>query len=357
MIINDIPHYRIISQQIAGTKCKTAKEIVGWMGAMQAQDFSMARWGVGMRLPGSTEETITEAINRGEIIRTHLMRPTWHIAAAEDIHWMLELTAPQIKTFMRSRDNALGLTPDVIKKSSSIIEKALQKEMFLTREALAAKLKSGKILTGDNRVSHILMQAELAAIICSGKAEGNRQTYTLLPERVKQKKRFTHDEALAQLAERYFRSHCPATLNDFIWWSGLPVRDARLALEIVKEKFVSETIGENTYYFTGSFTFPKRSGNSVHLIPAYDEFIISYKDRSAFLSKEINKKAISNNGVFKPVIVVNGLAAGIWKRRVKKDKMIFTAELFRPVDKSIKNLIEKEAAAYGRFLNRKVEIS
>lgn len=357
MDVKDISELRLINQQIAGTNFKTAKEVVNWMGAMQAQDFSMARWGIGLRLPGSTEEVITAAIDSGEVIRTHLLRPTWHIVAAEDIYWMLELTAPQVKTFMRSGDNAYGLTSDVIKKSNSIIEKALQKEMFLTRDAIAGKLEKGKIPTGDNRVAHLLMQAELAGIICSGKADGNRQTYILLSERVKQKKNFTRDEALVKLAERFFASHCPATLNDFIWWSGLPVRDARLALENVKGEFVSETVGEHTYYLSNSLTVAKFKSDSVYLIPAYDEFLISYKNRSASISREVNKKAISTNGIFKPVVVINGQVAGIWKRTVKKDKVILQIELFYSADKSIKNLIEKASAAYGCFINKKVEIA
>jgi hypothetical protein len=356
MTIKDISAFRLQSQQVAGTKFKTAKELVSWMGATQAQDFPMARWAVGIRLPGSTEETITSAINNGEVIRTHLLRPTWHLAAPEDIYWMLELTAPQIIAFAKSRDNQLGLTKEVLSKSNSIIEKALQKEKFLPREELVKKFEAAGLPDEDNRASHLLMRAELDGIICSGEAKGNKQTYTLLAERVKKKKVYKRDEALAQLAQRYFTSHAPAAMNDFTWWSGLSVRESKLAFNLVKSGFISQRIGEQTYLFTDSFTTSGRKRGSAYLIPAYDEFLISYKDRSASLSCVDNSKAISTNGIFKPVVVVNGQVKGIWKRSIKKDKVIVETELFNSPDKLIKRLIEKAVITYGHFLKKETEI-
>ncbi|MDD8018231.1 MAG: winged helix DNA-binding domain-containing protein [Bacteroidota bacterium] len=355
MTFNDISYVRLASQQIAGTKFKTAKEIVCWMGAMQAQDYSMAKWAVGVRLPGSTDKDIETAVNKGDIIRTHVLRPTWHFVSPADIYWMLELTAPRIKSSLKSRHKQLELTESVIKKSYSIIEKALIDGQHFTRNEIFSKLEKANVATGNQRGIHILLRAELDGIICSGTSQEKQQTYALLEERVPKKKLFQRDEALAQLANKYFTSHCPATVQDFIWWSGLPVADAKNALEMVRANFYSEKINSQTYWFRDSASPTKNIRESAHLLPAYDEFIISYKDRSAALSSDIQKKTISDNGIFWPVIVINGKVTGKWRRTMTKDTIVIETEFFQPLTKSTKNLIEKASLRFGNFLNLKIE--
>ena len=201
-----------------------------------------------------------------------------------------------------------------------------------------------------------MFRAELDGLVCNGAKRGNKQTYTLLAERVPRTKTITREEALAKLAQRYFTSHCPATLQDFVWWSGLPVADERHALEMVKKELISETIGSQTYWLINSFSIPKATDKSVYLLPAFDEFVISYKDRSAALNFENHKKAVTINGIFKPLIVINGQVTGIWKRVIKKDKVVIETEFFKPPNKPSKKLIEKAAERYGRFLDKKVEM-
>lgn len=356
MNLTDIANIRLSSQQIAGTKFKTVKELAGWMGAMQAQDYHMAKWAMGVRLPESTEKTIEAAIDHGEITRTHLLRPTWHFVSADDIHWMLALTAPQIKTSLKSRHKQLELSETIFNKSNTIIESALSEGKHLTREELVVELEKAKIATSDNRASHLLLRAELDGIICSGASRGKKQTYALLEERVPKSKPLSKEEALATLAGKYFTSHCPATLQDFAWWSGLPVTDAKNALELVKSDFVSETIDSQTYWLTNSFSIPGTAKESVHLLPAYDEFIISYKDRGASLSFENHKKAVSNNGMFWPVIVINGKVTGTWKRAIKKDNVLVETQFFEHPDKTAKSLVEEASERFGRFLNRNISV-
>ncbi len=306
MTLNDISSLRLANQQIAGTNFKTAKEIVSWMGAMQAQDYSMAKWAVGVRLPGSTDALIEVAITGGDIIRTHVLRPTWHFVSPDDIYWMLELAAPNILSSMKSRHKQLELNEGVQKKSNDIIEKSLSRGKHLTRDDLFAELEKKKIATGNQRGIHILMRAEVDGIICSGTTRGKQQTYALLAERVPKKKTLHKEEALAELAKRYFTSHGPATLQDFIWWSGLSVSDAKNALESVQSNFLSEKIDSQILWFKNVISMPVNKKESVYLLPAYDEYVISYKDRSAILTPESQAKAISNNGIFWPVIVSNG---------------------------------------------------
>jgi hypothetical protein len=353
----DIAKIRLISQHIAASKFEAAKDLVDSMGAMQAQDFAMAQWAMGIRLPGATARAVEAAINSGEIIRTHLLRPTWQVVSANNLRWMLELTAPHIKASQKSRRQELGLSEALITKSNALIENALRDGKHLTREALVAELGKAKIATDSNRAYHLLVRAELDGIVCSGATQDKKPTYALLEERIPKTKPLTKEEALAALAKKYFTSRCPATLQDFAWWSGLPASEARHALEMVKPDFISETIDAQTYWFPNSFSFPKAGKESVYLLPAFDELLISYTDRRASLPLEDHNKAVSDNGIFRPIIVINGQVAGLWKRTFKKDAVIMETELFKEPGKTTRSLIEKAAVQFGRFLGKKTEIN
>jgi hypothetical protein len=356
MVLDEISNIRLFSQKIAATELKTAAEIVSWMGAMQAQDFSMAKLAAGIRISDSTEAEIEASFNKGEILRTHLMRPTWHLVSAEDISWMIELTSPQIKLLLKSRNKELELSDAIFTKSSFIIEKSLSGGISLSREELAKELNLAGIRTDANRLSHLLLNAELDSLICSGPIKARKQTFSLLRERVKFWKILSRDESLFELATRYFRSHCPATLQDFAWWSGLSNKEARQAIDSVKHNFVTEIIESREYLFPDSFQAAVYENTSVNLLPAYDEFLISYKDRSASLSLADNKRAVSANGIFYPVVIVNGQVEGLWRRSVKNNKAAIEVTLFTKPDKTKRELIEKRAALVGQFLNKETEV-
>ena len=353
----DIANIRLINQQIAVTKASTVKDVVAWMGAMQAQDYAMAKWAVGVRLPGSTDWDVEAAIDNGEIIRPHLLRPTWHLVSADDVYWMLELTAPFIKASMKSREKELELSAAIFAKSNSIIEETLRGRQNVTREELIAELDKHGIATDQNRASHLLVRAELEGIACSGATRGGKLTYALLEARVSKTKPFARDEALAALARRYFASRCPATLQDFAWWSGLSVGDATRALEMIKADFSSETVDSQVYWLADNRSISNSGKASVHLLPAFDEFIISYRDRSAVLPFEDRLKAVSSGGVFRPTIVINGQVTGIWKRTIKKDRVLVETELFRQPEDLTRSLIEKAAAEFARFLGKQIKVS
>ncbi len=357
MTQQEISNSRMISQKISSADFTSAEQIVTWMGAIQAQDYSMVKWAIGVRTLNSTDKTIEEAVNKGDIIRIHIMRPTWHFVSARDIYWLLELTAPRIRSSLNFRHKQLELSDLIIRKSNRIIEKQLSERSFLTRDEISESFNDADIKTDNNRLSHLLVLAELNGIICSGPVKGNKQTYALLPERVPHKKVLTKEESLAELARRYFTSRCPATLQDFVWWSGLTFRDARDGLDSVKSDFISETEGTQQYWLTDSYIETRYDKPSAHLLPAFDEFLISYKDRSASISITENKKAISDNGIFRPVIVTDGQVAGLWKRTIKKDKVLVEAELFIPLNKTVRGLIENKAFIFGQFLNKEVVVS
>jgi hypothetical protein len=348
---------RLASQQISQSRFTSAKELVGWMVAMQAQDPYMIKWAVGCRLPGSIEEDIAKALANGDIIRTHALRPTWHLVAPDDIYWLLEVTAPNIKATAKSRFKELGLTPQVLSKSNRLIEKKLATGEHMTREDLLADFEKKGISLKENRSSHLLMWAELEQIICSGASQRGKHTYALLDQRVPKKMLLSKEESLTRLALTYFKSHGPATEADFHWWSGLRAGEARRAIEMVKSNLSSIKSGQQTYWFDPTLEEAGYKEKSVFLLPSYDEYYISYRDRTATLPAVHNSKAISNNGIFSPVIVVNGQVKGTWKRGIKRETVFVETKLFEAVSKSTLTSIEVAAQRYARFLNKKMIIS
>lgn len=358
MIKENISHLRLYNQFISKKASDNIEDLVFKMGALQAQDYNMVKWAIGTRSPNSTVIDFDKAIDEAKIIRTHLLRPTWHIISAKDIYWMLDLTAPQIKSAMKSRDKGLGLDETVCKKCNKIIEKAILSGGSLTRDEIVKILiDKANICNDNNRVYHILMRAELDKLICSGETKGKQRTYALLEERVPEKKTLTKSEALFELAKRYFTTRGPATLQDFIWWSGLSANNARLALESCKHGLQSEIIDSQKYWFTSISPTRKSKKDQLYLLPAFDEFIICYRDRSAIFSLENHSKAVLKNGIFKPVIIMNNEVVGTWRPNAKKDSTLIEITLFDSNKIINAKLIENEVRKFGKFINRKIEFS
>ncbi|MDB5272327.1 MAG: hypothetical protein JWO58_694 [Chitinophagaceae bacterium] len=354
MNLKDIASLRLSNQQLSRSSLNKPTALVQWMGALQAQDYAMSKWAIGIRLPHTTEEEIEKALHKGSILRTHVLRPTWHLVAADNIRWMLELTAPHIKASARSRDKALELTEKTYTKSNGLIEKALSGNHHLTREELMTVLEQHKMIVDPQRAVHFMLRAELEGIACSGWVKQKKQTYALLDERVAHTKKLHRDEALVKLATIYFSSHAPATVKDFSWWSGLSLTDSKKAMEGIKEKFITEKIGDEIYWLPSHLKTTSLAKPSAHFLPAFDEFIISYKDRSATLALEHQKVAFSSNGIFRPVILVNGQGIGIWNRTNKKDQIQLETTFFKPVNSTTHKLLAKEAEVLGHFLSKKV---
>jgi hypothetical protein len=354
MDLTDISVQRLSNQQIGGSKFRTAKEIAKWMGALQAQDYAMSKWAFGVRTLNSTESVIDKAINSGDIIRMHLLRPTWHFVSSDDVYWILHLTAPRVKAAINFRDRQLGLTRQIFNKSNSIIEKALSGGNHLTRDELISELVKGNIQLGENRASHLLVRAETDGIICSGRQKGGKPTYALLNEWIQVKNARSHDESLKELARRYFRSRGPATLQDFSWWSGLSLKDSKLGLEMNKTELASTVIEDLTFWFEESSGFPEHTANEIYLLPSYDEFLIGYRDRSASVPAGDFRKAVSNNGIFYPTIIQNGRVVGTWKRNIKKESLFIETSLFEPDDILPGTFLSKALETYAGFVKKEL---
>ena len=351
----NIPALRLSTQNISVKRYKTPKEILGHMGAIQAQDYPMSKWGIGVRLKNSTEEIINEAIDKGEILRTHVLRPTWHLVSAENIGWMLNLTASKIKSSMSSRNKQLELTREVFRKSGKVISNALRGNNHLTRDELIKILNKAKIKTDENRASHILMEAELSGIICSGTKSSNKHSYALFEERIPQIKSLTKEDSLEKLARIYFTSRGPASEKDFSWWGGINLTEARLGIELIKSDLNSFKSNSGTYWHFKNQKI-KSQKNNLFLLPTYDEYIISYADRNDIVSSEDHLNIISTYGLFRAVIIYGGKSIGTWKRTIKKDKVTIEFNFFEKPDNQIKELAIAEAEKFGKFLNNEVEV-
>lgn len=348
--LNEIAAHRLRNQQLVSPDFCTVKELVAYMGAMQAQDALMLKWAIGLRVQATTNQLVEQALADGDILRTHLMRPTWHCVTPEDIHWLLKLTAPQILSICKTRDKNLELTEQIYSRSNAIIEKVLADNGHLTRDEILPALHAAGIDTDENRASHLFMRAELERIICSGKPKAHKQTYALLSERAPDLLNLHHDEAVMKLAKRYFSSHGPATLQDFAWWSGLSFRDVRSTQDMLQSAFVKESLDAKDYWFSPDMS-PITHTDRVLALPAYDEFLISYRDRTASLSSERNARAVSSNGIFRPVILVDGQVAGVWKRTAKGKQVLIEAEYFETLSPALKQKTDEALDQYRRFIS------
>lgn len=352
----DIRQQRLTNQHLTGNLFTTASEVVAWLGAVQAQDYAGAKWAVAQRTTGLTNAAIEQAFAAGAILRTHVMRPTWHFVTPEDIRWMLALTAPRVKALNAYYCRKLELDEATLGRSNDVLAKGLQGGNQLTRPELAAILRQFG-LPADNllRIGYIMGQAELDAIICSGALRGKQHTYALLDERAPQARTLERDEALAELTRRYFSSHGPATLPDFVWWSGLTTSDARAGLELAKLHLVREVSDGQTYWLPASPLPVNAAPPKVHLLPAYDEYTVAYKDRTAILDPVYTEQA--RNGIFNPVIVVGGRIAGTWKRTVKKEAVVIALSLFTSLTEAENQAVVVAAKQYGDFLERPVVLA
>lgn len=356
MTHQEISHHRLASQKLYKTSQNSPQEIVHHLGAMQAQDYAMAKWAIGSRCD-ATEAAIEEAINSAQIIRTHILRPTWHFVSADDIYWMLDLSAPQVKLFTSSAAKKYSYDGKKLDQVNSHIEKLLAGNNHLTRDEIMQELGIKKTSNDDFLSAAIMMNAELDSLVCNGKMKGKQITYALLEERVsKPKTKLTKEEALAKLALRYFESHGPATLLDFSWWSGFPPTTCKLAINAIELQMSSVEIKDQKYWFKTDFPESDNFRESVHFLPAFDEILISYKTREASILLEHQSKAFTNNGIFKPIILENSKVIGTWKRTIKKDHAKIETQFFNETEMSKKKILFEGIKAFENYLETKIVI-
>jgi hypothetical protein len=339
------------SLRLSGDPFETPENVIRWLGAVQSQDYAPAKWSVAQRARGVGDTAMSLAFADGSVLRTHVLRPTWHFVLPADIRWMLDLTAPRVRAFSAYYYRQQGLDSAVLDKCDALIDGALRGGNRLTRKEIAALLDHAGITAAGPRLGHILMNAELNAIICSGPPSGRQHTYALLEERAPQAKSLGHDEALAELTLRYFTGHGPATVKDFRWWSSLPTADIKKGLEMVGARLSHEVIEGVSYWFTEPAPTSKASSPTVHLLQAYDEYIVGYTESKYVLDVSGAARSLPRDQtIFNSVVILDGQVAGHWRRTVKKGSVVIEVALYAPFDDAQTEALHTVAARHGEFL-------
>jgi hypothetical protein len=323
---------------------------VSWLGALQAQDYAGALWSIGLRLPNVTAAHIEEAIAQRTIVRTWPMRGTLHFVAAADVRWMLELLTSRVVASRAPRHQEMGLDAALFVRCEKLLAKALQGGNQLTRGELLALLELAGISTAGMRGYVILWRLAHERVICFGSHQGKQPSFALLDEWAPKAKSLPHDQALAELALRYFTGHGPATLRDYVWWSGLKVAEARAGLEMVSPKLARGTVNGTVCWRPLDTPALRDDSPAAYLLPGFDEYMLGYADRAAALEARHAKKLVpGSNGVFKPTIVVDGRVAGLWQRAFKKNSVVITPTPFGRFSKAETQALALPAARYGQF--------
>ncbi len=347
-----IAHQRLIRQRIGSTQPAHPAEVVERLGMVQAQDYLGALWAVGVRLPDAREADIEKALAERRIVRTWPARGTLHFVGAADVRWILHLLASRTVARTSARARQLGLDDDAFARSGDVLTQTLEGGRQLSREELYQALEAAGISTEGQRGIHILGRLAQLGLICFGARRGKQQTFTLLDEWIPPAKPLSHDHALAELARRYFTGHGPATLPDFVWWSGLTTADARAGLEMAQRYLAAEEIDGQTYWQPASALEDPADPPEACLLPAFDEYLVGYTDRSAVLDPRYVLATNAGGGMLSPVIVVDGQVVGTWKRILKRETVVITPSWFRAPRKAQQAALLQAAQRYSAFLGR-----
>jgi hypothetical protein len=341
-MIDAIAGERLENQRIINPLHRRPADVVTWLGAVQAQEYLPAKWALALRMRGGgTNDEIERALDDRRIIRTHVMRPTWHFVPAADAGWMLELTGPRVHRVLSRYYPQHGIDTPMCTCAAKVFERALRDGRHLTRAELGAHLARAGVKAKGIKLALLTIYAELERVICNGKRRGKQLTYALFEERVSKSRHVTREEALAELTRRYFRSHGPATIRDFVWWSGLTTGDAKRGLEMIRAR--KQVTGEHTYWSTGATRFAQSARSGVYLLPIYDEYTVAYRDLAAV------PRAPGSFGRLQQALVSGGQVVGTWRAVANKRQLkleIAAGPLSRPEQLSLR----KAQALYERFL-------
>lgn len=329
---------------------------MGWFGAVQAQDYGAAKWGVGQRTAGAGDAELNRLFDAGLILRTHVLRPTWHFVRPEDVRWLQELTAARVLAGMAGRFRRLELDRPTIDRALELIGGALAGGHQLTRAEIGSILAGAGISPEGQRLPHLLAAAEHGNVISSGPRRGAQFTYALLSERAPGARSLDRDEALAELTRRYFRSHGPAQDIDMSWWSGLPLAEVRRGIQLVGADLESGTVEGKRYWLSGA---GPAAGPLAHLLPNFDELSVGYRDRSALLDARFAfdgsrfswfRESAPESGVLSNILIIGGLVRGSWRRSRAGAGPCLELRLLAPLDADEQTAVEAAVDRYSKFL-------
>jgi hypothetical protein len=337
---------RLYQQRLSQNPLASPEEVVGWLGAVQSQEYLGALWSLGLRTQGATDDAIERAFDEGAILRTHVMRPTWHFVTPADIRWLLELTAPRVRAASAYGYRRFELDEALLSRSVEIIAGALEGGRYLARAELGEALAKTGIEASGTRLAHIAMWAELEAVVCSGPRRGKQFTYALLAERAPGAARLSRDEALAELARRYFTGHGPATPRDFAWWSGLTLADARDGVELAAPHLGHEVIDGELYWFSASELPSAEPCSEGFLLPTFDEYLVGYDGFDRARRGGQDESAVA----FLSPLVIGGRIVGSWRRTFSQGEVVVEVAPFDPLTAGEAEAVAAAARRYSEFL-------
>lgn len=345
---------RIARQRLEPGTRRTPEEIVRWSGAVQAQDYPLACWSVGQRTGGATCASVTAAVAAGDVLRTHVLRPTWHFVAREDLRWMLALTGARVKARLVPFDSRGGLDPETVRRGVKAVTAVFRDGGHRTREEVASALKASQSLQLSGwALGHVLMHAELDGVLCSGRPKGSKQTHALLDERAPSLDYPTGDEALALLARRYFQSHAPATERDFRWWSGLPAAASRRAIAALAPEATTVRVADLEFV---EWRDPVAGGSpGAHLLQPFDELVVAYSESRALLDLAGAVADRKPEGLLSRTVLVDSQVVGRWRRASAPQSFAVSVEMPSLPAVRVKRALEAAAARHADFFGRRLE--
>ena len=361
----DVVSRRLRVHHLVGEPFESVVESVGWFGAVQSQDYPGAKWALGQRIRGAVDGDIDAAFDRGDILRTHVMRPTWHFVLQRDIRWIQELTSPRVMAGLAGRQRTLELDARTIDRAAGLFGEALAGGMLMTRTELGEVLTAAGIAVEGQRLPHLIAAAEHANVITSGPRRGKQFTYALLAERAPKAIALNREEALKRLTITYFRSHGPAQLKDFAWWSGLAIQDIRKGIHLAGTELRQEQIDGNDLWSGADDAGRGRTGGAAHLLPNFDEFTVAYRDRSALLDPNIPfdgaffayyRDSSPMGGILSAVVTIGGRVRGSWSRVLAPGLLKIDVRALAPLSGGETEAVRRAAARLGRFHSARVEL-
>ncbi|SRR5579883_2115977 len=356
---SDIVARRLHAQRLIGEPFASALDAVRWLGAVQAQDYAGATWALGQRTREATAAQIDRLFDAGALVRTHVLRPTWHVALPEDIRWLLALTGPRVRRGLAPRWRQLEIDEHVVARANAAFGAALVGGRYRTRPELGQVLRAAGIAPDGQRLPHLLMGAELDGLIVSGPRRGKQFTYALLDERAPAARALDRTEAVAELTRRYFQSHGPAQVQDFVWWSGLTMADARTGLSLAGGVLDKREIDGVTYWFDAAAGPAVDARTVAHLLPNFDEYTVAYRDRMALVhaDRPFEPALFSFGSILSNVVTVGGRVRGAWRRSVTRGVVRVDVRLLDQLAPDEEAAVEEARHRLHCFLESPVTLS
>jgi hypothetical protein len=353
---------RTASQRIVGSTFRSVAEAGRFMLAMQGQDYASVKWSLGLRVPGSTEAEVEAAFTSGALVRSWPMRGTLHVTAPEDLPWLLDLLGPRIVKSLTTRRASLHLDDKTLERARNTALRALAGGTHKTREQMQTLWEQAGISTAGQRGYHLLVHLSLDKTLCLGPPQGKEQTFVLLSEWVKKPRVLQTEEAMGELARRYFQSHGPATLKDFAGWAKLGLKEAKDCVALAGKSLTTLSY-EGAHYFLSPHTEDllaramPHAEDAVHALPGFDELVLGYKERDAIIDPNHFERVVpGGNGMFMATMVSAGRVVGTWRRTHKAKETVVEALPFAALSRTQAQAFSRAAQAYGSFMGVTVRV-